>query len=113
MWRLLEIAEETLKKTFLRFAKLKVKGVANGFMHPLMEVPCEGTTTHVGIFVLGDYKYQSEVFNGGVAGLYRRSLGKEEDGDVELPQLRLVPHQMLALLGLVGESEKGVCLGME
>ena len=84
---LLEIAEETLNKTFLRFAKLKVKGAANGFMHPLMEVPCEGITIHVSIFSLGVYKHLYEVFNGGVAGLVRRSLEKEYDGDVEYPQL--------------------------
>ena len=38
---LLEVAEETLNKSFLRFAKLKVKGPANGLMNPLMELPCE------------------------------------------------------------------------
>lgn len=78
-----------------------------------MEVPCEGITIHIGIFSLGDYKYQSEVVNGGFAGLFHRSIEKEDNGDVEHPHIRLVPHQMLPHPGLVVETEKGGLVGNE
>lgn len=87
---LLEVTEETLNKSFLRFAKLKVKGLANGLMNPLMELPCGGVTLHIGIFSLGE----PDNLHGGFPGLLRRSPDKVEDGDVVYPHITLVPHHL-------------------
>ena len=48
----LGIAEETEKKTFLGYAKIKVKGFENGFMNPVIEIMCEGEQVCMGAFAI-------------------------------------------------------------
>ena len=48
----LEIAEETNNKTFLGYAKIKVKGFENGFMNPVIEILCEGEQVCLGAFAI-------------------------------------------------------------
>ena len=49
----MEIALETENQSFFVYAKLKVKGCSNGFIHPLAEIPCESESIHMGLFSIG------------------------------------------------------------
>ena len=46
----LEVAEEMKDKTFLGYAKIKVKGFENGLMNLVIEIPCEGDKVCLGAF---------------------------------------------------------------
>ena len=48
---LLEVAEETRNKTFLGYAKMKVKGFKSGLMNLIVEVNCEGEKVCLGLIV--------------------------------------------------------------
>ena len=49
---LLEVAEETMNKTFLGYAKMKVKGFVTGLMNPIVEIICEGEKVCLGAFAV-------------------------------------------------------------
>lgn len=50
---LMEIAPETTNQSFLRYAKIKVKGFPSGFLNPIVEIPHDKESFHVGLFCLG------------------------------------------------------------
>ena len=61
---LLEIAEETKEKSFLGYAKIKVKGFESGLMNPVIVILCEGEKVCLGAFSIrgpygGQYGYRS------------------------------------------------------
>ena len=61
---LLEIAEDTKNKSFLGYAKIKVKGHVSGLMNPVIETWCQGEKVCLGAFSLkgaygGQYGYRS------------------------------------------------------
>ena len=58
---LLEVAEETLKKSYLGFAKIKIKGFESGLMNPIIEILCQGEKVCLGAFSISGPK-------GGVRG---------------------------------------------
>lgn len=98
---LLEVSKETVDQSFLRFAKLKVKGQQNGFLDPIVEIPCEDVIIHVGLFSLGLNKITdshcssitrgilARIVKGDNHGVHVRGTGlgmearKEEDDDVD------------------------------
>ena len=49
----MEVEPETENQSFLLYAKLKVKGFSNGFLHPITEISCENESIHVGLFSIG------------------------------------------------------------
>ena len=50
----LEVAEQTKNKSYLGYAKLKVKGFENGMMNPVIEILCEGEKVCLGAFSIRD-----------------------------------------------------------
>ncbi|EXC34342.1 hypothetical protein L484_006697 [Morus notabilis] len=44
---LLEVAKETLDQSFLKFAKIKIRGFREGLMPPVLEVPCQGSSSQM------------------------------------------------------------------
>ena len=46
----LEVAEETKNKTYLGYAKIKVKGFESGLINPVIEILCEGEKFCLGAF---------------------------------------------------------------
>ena len=60
----LEIAEEIKNKSFLGYAKIKVKGFESGLMNPVIKILCEGEKVCLGAFSIrgpngGKYGYRS------------------------------------------------------
>ena len=49
---LLEVAQETLNKLFMGYAKIKIKGFASGLMNPVIEILCEGEKVCLGAFTV-------------------------------------------------------------
>ena len=47
---LLEVAEETMKRSYMGYAKIKIKGFESGFMNPIIEILCEGVKVCLGAF---------------------------------------------------------------
>ena len=72
---LLEVASETNNISFLKYAKLKVKGFSSGFLHPIVEVPCGKEIIHVGLFSLGACKDKIGDLLGQTKRMMARSLG--------------------------------------
>ena len=46
----LEVADQTMNKSYLGYAKIKVKGFENGMMNPVIEILCEGKKVCLGAF---------------------------------------------------------------
>ena len=46
----LEVAEETINKSHLGFAKIKVKGFESGMIYPVIEISCDGERVCLGVF---------------------------------------------------------------
>ena len=47
---LLEVADETKNKSYLGYAKIKVKGFESGLMNPVIKILCEGEKLCLGAF---------------------------------------------------------------
>ena len=47
---LLEVAEETMNKLYMGYAKIKTKGFETGLMNPIIEILCEGEKVCLGAF---------------------------------------------------------------
>ena len=47
---LLEVAEETMKQSFLGYAKTRIKGFEIGLMNPVIEILCQGEKVCLGAF---------------------------------------------------------------
>lgn len=73
---LMEVALETMIQSFLLFAKIKVKGFAIGFIHPIAEIPCENEHIHVGLFSIEGSSVSKEFRVGHNKGILARSLGE-------------------------------------
>ena len=58
---LLEVAEETMKKSYLGYEKIRIKGFEAGWMNPVIEILCEGEKVSLGAFSIRGLK-------GGVRG---------------------------------------------
>ena len=58
---LLEVAKETMKKSYLGYAKIKIKGFESGLMNPVIEILCQGEKVCLGAFSVSGPK-------GGVRG---------------------------------------------
>lgn len=71
----MEVAPKTINQSFLLFAKLKVKGFFNGFLHPIAEIQTENEEIHVGLFSLGLNPLTGEYRLGHTKGILARSLG--------------------------------------
>ena len=54
------MASETRKLNFLRYAKIKVRGLEGAFMDPIMAVLCQGLRVYVGIFPIPSPRRQIE-----------------------------------------------------
>ena len=67
---------EIESKSFLLYAKIKVKGFFNGFIHPMAEIPSENEIIHVGLFSLGANSVKEEYRLGYTKGVLARTLGK-------------------------------------
>ena len=52
----LEVAEETMKRLFMGFAKIKIKGFEYGLMNPVIEILCEGIKVCLGAFSISGPK---------------------------------------------------------
>ena len=46
----MEVASETRNFNFLRYAKIKVRGLEGGFMDPILKILCQGLKVCLGIF---------------------------------------------------------------
>ena len=52
---ILEVAPETRTLNFLKYAKIKVGGLEEGFMDPIIEILCQGLRVLLGIFPILDH----------------------------------------------------------
>lgn len=59
---LLEVAEDTIQKSFLLYAKIKVKGYTNGFLYPIAEILCEKNLVQNLILQVGGTAERKEVW---------------------------------------------------
>ena len=86
---LLEIAKETVNKTYLGFAKIKVKGFHSGLMNPIVEIMCEGEKVCLGAFAIIGPKWGVRGYRS--AGNTTRTIMKmrsygSNDGDLKRPE---------------------------
>ena len=70
------MAMETENKSFLLYAKIKVKGFFNGFSLPIAEIPSEDEIIHVGVFSLGANSAKEKYKTGYTEGVLARSVGE-------------------------------------
>ena len=69
----IEIAKETLDRSFLTYAKIRVSGFYNGFLPSILELPRGSDSVMLGIFPLYDNGASSSVGSGRTLGLaFRR-----------------------------------------
>ena len=53
---LLEVAKETMKRSYMGYAKIKIKGFESGLMNPMIEILYEGVKVYLGVFSLSGPK---------------------------------------------------------
>ena len=75
---LLDVAPETRTFRFLKFAKIKVRGLEGGFMDPVMEILCQGLHVSLGIFDIVKPRNYSGA--GRTFGVLTRVVRAEEGG---------------------------------
>ena len=64
----LEIAKETLERSFLTYAKIRVSGFSSGFLPSVLEMPRGSDFVMLGIFPLNDNRTSSSVASGRALG---------------------------------------------
>ena len=91
---LLDVAPETRKFSFLKFAKIKIRGLEGGFMDLIMEILCQGLRVSLGIFAISNPRKQS--VEGSTLGLITRAVRVEQgcfgDGERENQERRWPPN---------------------
>ena len=73
---LLDVAPETTSLSFLKFAKIKVGGLEDGFVDPILEILCQGLRVSLGIFAISNPMKYSE--GRSTLGLITRVVRAEE-----------------------------------
>ena len=82
---------------------LKVKGFSNGFLNPILEIPCVNEVVHVGLFSIGANPVLGGAPLGDTGGMVMRSVGRNFamllQGDCKTEKTKIVEERRCEVAG--------------